>query len=329
MRPDGTDQRLVYTQDNAPILAYNPYADDLSYDPPPEEDIAIYADWSADGTQLLIESGNMSRGSGYFIPAKHYIMNADGSNQREFFSDASMRVYTLQWTTYGILAYEYSKRLDDGSTDWWYFLTWLNDDGTLRKFIPEERVSMGYAGDYFVSPNGAQIIFSDDRYETAQLYMINSDGTGLRALANEFVVRDDPSYRNLVAYDTSVSWSPDGTHIAFRRSWLSGIPYHNGRGSDSFPTVLSWTSTRASATASRRMKCLPIPPHGDPFCPTNARPVIYFLALQPQHAQHSWRDSRQIVPVREHAGAGPITTVGTSFSVCLRVLRSPCCRDRW
>jgi Tol biopolymer transport system component/serine/threonine protein kinase len=54
-----------------------------------------------------------------------------------------------------------------------------------------------------VSPDGTQIVFVSDRSGSAELYVMNLDGSGLRNLTSD------------AAHETSPAWSPDGQRIAF------------------------------------------------------------------------------------------------------------------
>ncbi len=63
-----------------------------------------------------------------------------------------------------------------------------------------------------ISPEGARIVFESPRRYYAQLYVINTDGTGEhRIMSVDF-------------YGQSGTWSPDGQRIAFTHSSNNGLP---------------------------------------------------------------------------------------------------------
>lgn len=186
-----------------------------------------------------------------------YVMNADGSNQRQltFGSINPANGFTRTRALSPVWSPDGSQIAFSGSMDYGRFnLNVINADGTrIRKLTTDMDI-----GNPTWSPNGQQIAFSDScvafdggTCET-DIYVVNVDGTNLKKLTapnggpdvqpswspdgtkiaftrdsagmNIFVVNADGTGEMQLTKDTSPdwsdtpAWSPDGTKIAFRRS---------------------------------------------------------------------------------------------------------------
>jgi Tol biopolymer transport system component len=150
--------------------------------------------WSPDGTQIAFVSNRDGN-------SEIYIMNADGSGQKRL---------------------TYNSRYD-------MHPTW-SPDGTQITFVSEQN----YSADIFLidlskaldntanssteinltnnpaydqtpvwSPDGHQLAFVSDRNGDLEIYLMNTDGSGLIRLTNS------------PGYDADPAWSPDGSQIVF------------------------------------------------------------------------------------------------------------------
>jgi Tol biopolymer transport system component len=86
----------------------------------------------------------------------------------------------------------------------------MNDDGTDQTKLASD----GYKPAW--SPDGTKIAFSSYRDGDSKIYVMNADGSQETNLTNKHYTslsryRDD----HYPALDSSPSWSPDGTKIAF------------------------------------------------------------------------------------------------------------------
>ena len=81
----------------------------------------------------------------------------------------------------------------------------MNDDGSGRRKLTDNATTDDSHPRW--SPDGRQIVFSrdmkKDRMHSAELFIINADGTDLQRLTHNNTI------------DAYPSWSPDGQHIAF------------------------------------------------------------------------------------------------------------------
>jgi len=154
---------------------------------------AAWPAWSPDGRKIAFLRG---------FPADLYVMNADGSGERRLARNAGIS------HPFGAVAWSPDGRkiafLGGG-------ISVMNADGSRRRKLTSN------PGDTFPSwsPDGRKIAFvRSDGWSgrclpcpaNARLYVMNSDGSGLRRL----------TYGEQI--DAPPAWSPDGRKIAFERS---------------------------------------------------------------------------------------------------------------
>ena len=152
-------------------------------------------EWSPDGTQILFASSGPDTND-----TKIYIMNADGTNLREFIQNPEWDSYPA-WSPDGSqIAFSTDR---DGNSEIYV----MNADGTNLRNITQHE-----AEDYDASwsADGTQLVFTSTRLERVEIFIINVDGTNLRNLS-----------QTADADEMSPAWSPDGTHILYETS-ISG-----------------------------------------------------------------------------------------------------------
>lgn len=144
--------------------------------------------WSPDGSSITFESSRP--------PSGIWIMNADGSNQRPFLTDAAFASPNyLHWSPDGnFVAFDaYADSVGNRRV-----IMIADSDGShahrLTSSLSDERWPSW-------SPDGTRIAFMTLGLPGFSISIVNLDGTAQRQLANDF--------------DSEPEWSPDGTHIAF------------------------------------------------------------------------------------------------------------------
>jgi Tol biopolymer transport system component len=175
---------------------------------------------SPDGTQIAFDRFDLSgRRTGIFL------MNADGSNivrittppasaaggdqQPNFSPDGTRLVFVRNGSDGG-----------DGAI----YIVGIDGKG-LRQVAP---TSVDATGPRW-SPDGSKLLFGNPDTDHAasgrNIYLVNTDGSGLKALTHEF----DPNYAE------SPAWSPDGTMIVFEQfqqgTYFVGIAVMHADGS--------------------------------------------------------------------------------------------------
>ena len=142
--------------------------------------------WSPDGKRIAFRSQRDGND-------EIYVMNADGTCQRNLTNDA-VNDWSPAWSPDGKhIAFA---RFFDGNlfTD----LAVINVDGSGLQRLTTA------SGEYPTwSPDGTRIAFATARDGNYEIYIMNADGT------------DETRLTNNPAYDMSPAWSPDSTHIAF------------------------------------------------------------------------------------------------------------------
>jgi Tol biopolymer transport system component len=76
----------------------------------------------------------------------------------------------------------------------------MNADGSGKRLLVQEKAPVGSSGRPSWSPDGKRLVFVGSQISSYALYVVRSDGSGLRRLAGE--IGSDPA------------WSPDGKRIA-------------------------------------------------------------------------------------------------------------------
>jgi Tol biopolymer transport system component len=198
--------------------------------------------WSPDGTRIAFRVYNDAPGI--------YVMNADGSGLTRVTDLPEVEVTNpseqqlpwpdgdLEWSPDGTeIAFAHQSKLGQPSS---LYVVDTNDrqirllaDRGAAADVPANYLGHGWldANSFAWSPDGSRIAFvqADDR-QTTGLFVINRDGTGLNRLAGADL-RDAPDYGYWLA---GLTWSPDGSRIAFVRSpWgVRGVYVINADGTD-------------------------------------------------------------------------------------------------
>jgi Tol biopolymer transport system component len=123
-----------------------------------------------------------------------YVMNADGTNQRNLSQISAADDYSPGWTPDGNQIAFHSNR--DGNFEIYV----MNADGSNIR-----RLTQNSADDYFPvwSPDGNQIAFYSNRDGNFEIYVMNGDGGNVRQLTDNS------------AFDAYPAWSPDDNLITF------------------------------------------------------------------------------------------------------------------
>ena len=152
-----------------------------------------FPSWSPDGKSIAFSSG---RGGNRDI----YVMRSDGSHERRLTRNPADE-WVARWSPDG------RKLLFNRSSPFWSFIYVINADGT-----GEQRLADGDRGSW--SPDGRKILFrraidpSRRLLGRSQLYLMNADGSGQRALTPAWPM---PAWQ----MSTGLGWSPDGRKIVF------------------------------------------------------------------------------------------------------------------
>ena len=181
---NGVDAREIYVM-NADGTGVVRLTDNRVYDDP--------VAWSSDGTRILFRSTRDGEDT------EIYVMNADGTGVVRL-TDNSVFDYAVGWSPDGIRIL-FMRGGDSGG------IHVMHTDGTGVVRLTDNSLREWPLG---WSPDGTRILFRRDpyggvEYERAdmELYVMNSDGTGVVRLTNNSV------------FDGAAYWSPDGTRIVF------------------------------------------------------------------------------------------------------------------
>lgn len=144
--------------------------------------------WSPDGKQIVFISNGQI-----------YVMKRDGTAVTRVTEGQALRP---SWSPDGkriaYVAYDANNNVS---------LSIVTLDGTTTSTIANKLAYPSWEESTVWSPDGAQLAFVSDRTMQSEIYLINSNGTGLTQITNH---SSDP--RANAFYPT---WSPDGRQIAF------------------------------------------------------------------------------------------------------------------
>jgi Tol biopolymer transport system component len=165
--------------------------------------------WSADGKHIVFSRA--SKLTAVTPSAALYVMDTDGSNQHELYreqakaSAGGVLLFTPEWSPDGSqIAFTRVSYAGDAAKTAVYV---VNSDGTGAREIASDGAEPAW------SPDGERIAFSSARDKNGQTCFADCSPSG-----EIYVAEADGAARRLTnekAEDSSPSWSPDGTQIAF------------------------------------------------------------------------------------------------------------------
>ena len=158
--------------------------------------------WSRDGSQVAFTSSREPIERSWEV----YVMDADGDDPHNVSDDGGLGEgwadWPHTWLPNGRLVFHHQKAGPPRT-----FV--VEADGTGRE--PFLELQAGYAP--FLSPDGSKVAFLSEREGNQEIYVMNSDGTGVTNLTQNS--GDDTFYHGSRANLFIDPWSPDGTMIAF------------------------------------------------------------------------------------------------------------------
>lgn len=172
--------------------------------------------WSPDGSRIAFVSNRDNRSSGTTAGLYDvFVMDADGSNpvkvSGQLSDEMGSEVAVVGWSPDGRVVFETSDVVDGDFLRRVYI---VNADGNSPHPLFDRMGDHSPAW----SPDGSRIVFVSDRSGSEDLYLMNTDGSGVRALT--FDTGDDwlsGTARPMGAGFEYSPWSPDGSRIAFVR----------------------------------------------------------------------------------------------------------------
>ncbi len=166
--------------------------------------------FSPDGTQLVFSSYPIT-GSGLQL----FTMNVDGSSRRQLTNETGDHV-SPSWSPDGTtIIYDGDHNSNSGYRQIWA----INADGTNARILGGSNGNKYADAIPVFSPDGTQIVFQSSRAGKFSIYVMNSNGSNVKAV--------------YPAESFSGGWSPDGKQITFRvadgTAWISDVDGSNPR----------------------------------------------------------------------------------------------------
>jgi Tol biopolymer transport system component len=179
--PDGS--RILFVSDrtgNLDVFAMNAdgsHPVNLTDDPALDRPAA----WSPDGTKIAFSSNR----TGDF---EIFVMAADGSNPVNLTNDPERVDFAPAWSPDGLRIAFTSRTNAEARTD----IRVMNSDGTAQMNLMNT-AAVDERGPSW-SPDGTQIVFGFNWQGTTQVYIMNSDGSGLRNVSRSLGHNEVPGW---------------------------------------------------------------------------------------------------------------------------------------
>jgi Tol biopolymer transport system component/DNA-binding winged helix-turn-helix (wHTH) protein len=154
----------------------------------------VGASWSSDGSKLVFTSNR----DGNYDLFQIYVMNSDGSNQHRVYQSSGMSA-DPNWSPDSSRIVFANDKEDNRAGNFEIFSIEPETTEAEKRLTFRQRYDISPA----YSPDGDRIAFASNTDGNWEIYMMNSDGSGLIRLTRD------------IADDGEPSWSPDGTRIIF------------------------------------------------------------------------------------------------------------------
>lgn len=158
--------------------------------------------WSRDGSRLAFTTSREPIERSW----EAYVMNADGTNPHNVSDDSGLgdggADWPHGWSSDGRLVFHHQKTGPPRT-----FIAHIDGSGRA----PFLELEAGYAP--FWSPDGSQIAFVSEQDGSPDVYVMNSDGSGIRNLTQD--PGEDTFFHGDRANLYINPWSPNGTMMAF------------------------------------------------------------------------------------------------------------------
>jgi len=166
----------------------------------------FFPTFSPDGKEILFVSYKRTSYPQY-NGLRIWIMNSDGTNQREIKTPYPYGQHDFaSWSPDGKKIIYSVQGTNDGCS-----ICIINKDGTQPTTLVRRSSLDNHDGYFpFWSPDGSKVLFETFKDENREVYVVNSDGSGIKNLTNN------------PAFDAHPSWSRDGKFVLFVSDRESG-----------------------------------------------------------------------------------------------------------